>query len=107
MHIFYDCLFVKRLWNQLKSTLSNNTIFPISAIQSTIFRYWNLDTNEHLFMNHLLLIFKMCFYNARTTGYLNIGLLLIHLKGIKIQKRNYVRMMQKGEKNSIRNEKMF
>ena len=28
MHLFYDCLIVKRIWNQLKSILSNNLIFP-------------------------------------------------------------------------------
>ena len=31
MHLFYDCLIVKRLWNRLKSILSNNPIFPIST----------------------------------------------------------------------------
>ena len=27
MHLFYDCLIVKRIWNQLKSILSNNLKF--------------------------------------------------------------------------------
>ena len=98
MHLFYDCLIVNRLWNQLKSIPSNNLNFPISTSQSAIFGFWDLDTNEHLILNHLLLIFKMYIYNARTTGYLNKSHLLIYVKGIK--KRNFVRMMQKGEKNS-------
>ena len=51
--------------------------------QSPIFKFWDLDTNEHLILNHLLLIFKMCIYNAITTGYLNISHLLIYNKGIK------------------------
>ena len=42
-----------------------------------------LDTNEHFILNHLLLIFKMYIYNARTTGYLNKSHLLIYIKGIK------------------------
>ena len=37
MHLFYNCLIVKRFWNQLKSMLSNNLIFPISTPQSAIF----------------------------------------------------------------------
>ena len=45
MHHFYDCLIVKRIWNQLKSILSNNINFPISTPQSAIFGFWNLDTN--------------------------------------------------------------
>ena len=83
MHLFYDCLIVKKLWNQLKSILSNNHNFSISTPQSAIFGFWDLDTNEHLILNHLLLIFKMYIYNARTTGYLNISHLLIYIKGIK------------------------
>ena len=31
MHLFYDCLIVKRIWNQLKSILSNNINFAIST----------------------------------------------------------------------------
>ena len=83
MHLFYDCLIVKRIWNQLKSILSNNINFPISTPQSAIFGFWDLDTNEHLILNHLLLIFKMYIYNARTTGYLNISHLQIYIKSIK------------------------
>ena len=79
MHPFYDCLIVKKLLNQLKSILSSNLNFPISTPQSTIFRFWDLDMDEHLILNHLLLIFKMYIYNGRTTGYLNISHLLVLL----------------------------
>ena len=68
MHLFYDCLIVKRLWNQLKSKLPNNLIFPITTPQSPIFGFWDLGTNEHLILNHLLLILTMYIYNARTTS---------------------------------------
>ena len=46
MHLFYDCLIIKRLWNQLKSILSNDLIIPISTPQSAIFGFWDLDTND-------------------------------------------------------------
>ena len=36
MHLFYDCLIVKKIWNQLKSTLSSNINFPIITPQSAI-----------------------------------------------------------------------
>ena len=71
MHLFYEYLIVKKIWNQLKSILSNNLTFPISMSHSAIIRFCDFDTNEHLILNHLLLIFKMYIYNARTTGYLN------------------------------------
>ena len=82
MHLFYDSLIVKRIWNQLKSVLSNNLTFLISMPQSAIFGFWDWDTNEHFILNYLLLDFKMYIYNARTTSYLNIIHLLIYIKGI-------------------------
>ena len=83
MHLFHDCVIVKRIWNQLKSILSNNINFSISTPQSAIFGFWDLDTNENLILNHLLLIFKMYIYNARTRGYLNVSPLLVYIKSIK------------------------
>ena len=102
VHLSYDYLIVKELWNQLKSILSNNVIFPKCTPQSAIFIFWDLDTNEHLILNkflliskiyidtneHLilnkfLLISKLYIYNARETGYLNISHLLIYIKGLK------------------------
>ena len=41
MHLFYDCLIVKRIWNHLKSILSNNLNFAISTPQSVIFGFGN------------------------------------------------------------------
>ena len=83
MHFFHDSLIVNKLWNQLKPILSNNLIVPISTPQSAIFGFWDLDTDEHLILNYLLIIFKMYIYNAKTTGYLNITHLLIFSKGMK------------------------
>ena len=83
MHLFHDCVIVKRISNQLKSILSNNINFSISTPQSAIFGFGDLDTNENLILNHLLLIFKMYIYNARTRGYLNVSHLLAYIKSIK------------------------
>ena len=44
-----------------------STESTISTPRSAIFEFWNLDTNEHLTLNHLLLTFKMYIYNARTS----------------------------------------
>ena len=83
MHLFYECLIVKRIWNQLRPIPPSNINFQISTPQSAIFGFWDLDTNEDLILNQLLLIFKMYIYNARTTDYLKISHLLIYIKGIK------------------------
>ena len=45
MHIFHDCLILKKIWNQLKSIVSNNLTFSISTPQSAIVRFENLDTH--------------------------------------------------------------
>ena len=75
MHCSYDCLIANSIWNQLKSILLNNLIFPIRTPQSAIFGFSDLDTNEYLFLNHLLHNYKMYIYNARTTCYLNASYL--------------------------------
>ena len=81
MHLFYDCLIVKELCNQLKSILSND----LSNMYTTecYIQILGVDTNEHFILNHFLLIFEMYIYNARTTRYLNISHLLIYIKGIR------------------------
>ena len=66
--------------------------------QSTIFGIWDLDTNEHLILNHLLFIFKMYIYNARATGYLKISHLLIYIKGIENIKKKLCENDAKGKK---------
>ena len=107
MHLFYDCLIFKELWNQLKSILSNNLNFPISTPQSAIFGFWDLDTNEHLILNHLLLILKMYIYNARSTDYLNISHLLVYVKGMKDTEKKLCESNGKRKKKLTRNGKMF
>ena len=63
--------------------------------------------NEHLILNHFLLIFKMYIYNARTTGYLNISHLLIYIKGIKDTEKKLCENNAKRRKNLTRSGKMF
>ena len=106
MYFFYDCLIVKELWNKLKSIRSNNLIFPICTLWSAIFGFWDLDTNEHLILNHLLLNFKMYIYNARTTGSLSISHPLIYIKGIKDTKKKLCENNVKREKK-LASGKMF
>ena len=66
-----------------------------------------LDTNEHFILNHLLLIFKMYIYNARTTGYLNMSHLLLYIKGIKDTEKKLYENNAKRRKNLTRSGKMF
>ena len=106
-HFLYDCLIVKRTWNQLKYILSNNINFPISMPQIAIFGFWKLDANEHLILNQLLLIFKMYIYNARITGYLNISHLLIYIKDINYSEKKLCENNTKRTKKFNKNGNMF
>ena len=81
MHLFYYCLIVERIWNQLKF-IPSSLNFLISTPQSTTFGFWDLDMNEHLSLKMYNYI-----YNARTAAYLNIIHLLIFFKGIKDTKK--------------------
>ena len=107
MHLFYDYLIIKELWNQLKSILSNNLIFAKCTPQSPIFGFWNLDTNEHLILNNFLLILKTYIYNARKIGYLNINHLLIYIKGINDTKKKLCENNAKRRKKLTKSGKMF
>ena len=48
VYLFYDYLIVRSIWNQPKSILSNDLNFLTGTPQSAIFRFWDLDANEHL-----------------------------------------------------------
>ena len=95
--------------NQLKPMVSDDLNFPISTPQSAIFGFWDLDTNEHLILNHLPLTFKTFIYSARTTGYLNISHLLIYIKGIKEKKlcENDAKRRRKFNKKKIIHNKLM
>ena len=101
MHLFYDCLTVKKLWNQII------LFFRHVPPQNAIFGFWDLDMNEHLILNQLLLFFKMYIYSAKTAGYLNISHLLIYIKGIKDTENTLCGNNAKRRKKLTRNEKMF
>ena len=102
MHLFNDCLIVKKLWNQLKSVLWNNLILLISTPVSAIFGFWDLDTNDHLILNYFLFIFKIYIYIARTTGYLNASHLLIYIKDIKDTEKKLYENNAKRRKKFIK-----
>ena len=104
---FCDCLIVKRILDQLISILSNGLNFLIGTPQSGIFGFWDLHTNEYLFFNNLLLIFKIYMYNTRTTGYLNISHLLVYIKDMKDTENKLCENNAKRRKNLIKNAKMF
>ena len=71
IHLFYNCIKTKLLWDQLKDVISNETLsFPSLTPQSAILGHINLS-DDYLLINHIILIEKCYIYNSRNRGYLN------------------------------------
>ena len=71
LHLFYNCIKTKLLWDQLKDFISNETLsFPSLTPQSAILGHINLS-DGYLLINHIILIYKFYIYNSRNRGYLN------------------------------------
>ena len=61
----------KLLRDQLKEFISNTTLsVPSLMSQSVILGHINLS-NDYLFINHLVLVYKFYTYNSRNRCYLN------------------------------------
>ena len=59
LHLFYNCIKTKLLWDQLKDFISNKTLsFPSLAPQSAILDHIDLS-DDYLLINHLILIYKL------------------------------------------------
>ena len=78
LHLCYNCIKTKLLWDQWKELISNETLsFPSLTPQSAILGHVDLS-DDYLLINHLIPIYKFYIYNSRNRGYLNIE----HLKAI-------------------------
>ena len=57
LHLFYNCIKTKLLWDQLKEFMSNKTSFPSLTQQSAILGHIDLS-DDYLLSNHLIIIYK-------------------------------------------------
>ena len=57
LHLFYNCIKTKLLWDQLKEFMSNKTSFPSLTQQSAILGHIDLS-DDYLLINHLIIIYK-------------------------------------------------
>ena len=72
LHLFYNSIKTKLLWDQLKDFISNETLFfPSLTPKSAILGDINLS-DDYLLINHIILIYKFYIYNSRNRGYLNL-----------------------------------
>ena len=70
LHLFYNCIKTKFLWDQLKDFISNETSFPSLTPQSAILGHINLS-DDYVLINHIILIYEFYICNSKNRGYLN------------------------------------
>ena len=82
MHLFYDCVIVKRIWTQLKSILSKNVTFPVSATECHL-RILGLKYERTPYLKPLTTYFQNVHLQSKNNRLLEYKSLLIYIKGIK------------------------
>ena len=88
-HIFYECDRVKYLWSDLFQCFQNTLILPTLTPQTAIFRI--LDSvsnnsffeNNKIFINHILLMFKLHVFKLRENKSININNLIAEIRKFK------------------------
>ena len=73
LHLFYNCIKTKLLWDQLKEFMSNKTSFPSLTQQSAILGHIDLS-DDYLLINHLILIYKFYVYNSRNGSIVTLSI---------------------------------
>ena len=85
VHIFFDCIHVKCLWERLRMKLQNDFILPSLTPHTAILRLYNEANDNYDLLSHILLIFKYFIYISRKKRLLNLDILMDNL--IKVKKR--------------------
>ena len=97
IHIFYDCVHVKYLWERLQAKFHNDIILPSLTPQVAIIGLTN-EINNIYNLNHILLIFKYYVYRSREKHMLDIDILLDNL-ATKTQKHILSNIVSKPTSN--------
>ena len=87
--MFYECDRGKYLWPNLVQCFQNTLILPILTPQTAILGI--LDSvsnnsffeNNKIFINHILLIFKLFVYKSREKKFINVNNLIAEIRKVK------------------------
>ena len=85
IHIFFDCIYVKCLWERLRMKLQNDFILPPFTPRTAILGLHNEANDNYNHLSHILLIFRYYIYMSREKRTLNIDILIANL--IQVRKR--------------------
>ena len=84
IHVFFDYIHVKCLWERLRRKFQNDFILPLLIPQTVILGLYNEANDNYNLLDHILLIFKYI-YISREKRTLNIDILIANL--IKVKKK--------------------
>ena len=88
-HIFHECQLVKSLWSDLVQGFQNSIILPILTPHIAILGILDSTSNDSIFknnkifVNHILLIFKLYVYKCREKKFINRNNLIAVIRIIK------------------------
>ena len=82
IHIFFDCVHVKCLWERLQIKFQNDFILPSLTLKTAILRLYNKANDNYNLLSHILLIFKYI-YISREKRTLNTDILIANLRKVK------------------------
>ena len=83
IHIFYDCIHVKYLWEKLQTKFQSDIILPSLTAHAAILRPANKANSIYNVLNRILLVFRYHIYRSREKHILSIDILIDNL--IEIQ----------------------
>ena len=88
-HVVYECDCVKYLWSDLVQCSKNTLTLPTLTPQTAIFgildsvRNNSFFENNKIFLNNILLIFKLYVYKSREKNFINIDNLIAEIRKVK------------------------
>ena len=89
IHGVYECGCVKYLWSDLVQCSENTLTLPTLTPRTAIFRILDSVRNNSffeknkIFINHILLIFKLYVYKSREKKFINIDNLIAEIRKVK------------------------
>ena len=95
MHIFYDYINVKSLWEKLQAKFQNDIILPSLTSQAAILGLTNEANNIYNLLNHILLVFKYYVNRSREKHIHNIEILIDNL--IEVKKKNRIHLFSNNK----------
>ena len=85
IHNFFDCVYVKCIWERLRMKFQNDFILSSLTPQTVILGLHNEANDNYNLLSHILLIFRYYIDISRENRTINIDILIANL--IKVKKR--------------------